>query len=817
MKLTSKKIIAFLYLIFFSPCLLSDVLIDAHQEKNKIKQLDDASQHHVICSYTQQPSSQEQRDELNQKVHKATYKIKQYCKNNFDQPLDTNETYQHRQDSVFIINIHYDHGSWTLYKPSFICYEDFVTQAEKIYKEYGLDVICEKEVPIKILAMPSGFDGEYLTLKDFETYKKQTDEEIQKKIESLKKEVSEKNDVTAEIAQLKKIQDMNDYFFWHLQIPTTGLLASEQYDALGIEYRPVAWNFLLWDLAPKKGKGAQVAIIDTGTSAFDIKEPEFSGLYKKNVNITSSCDLQSYGYNLVSENGLDPIRQIAINFGHYCDHKKFDIDALMQKLPIWIKNYIKNEDKSQIEQYFIKHTKKSSLDESGTKLNKRGERFLEDLLHGKYGIAPKGSKSFFTVINLDKPYSQNALLETLPAPKIIGNKDTFAAGHGTFTQGIINAQHYNSQGIVGIAPDAHVTMIKAFHDSGTTNKTTLNAALERAITLKSSIVSMSLKITDTISETQDATLKKLIDSIDYVVAASGNDGDDPALKNKEAYPAKFESVAFDVGAFKYDDGNYSICSFTQKELNIGPKFLAPGYDLFSSTLTPGQTSDSMYAFMSGTSVAVPVVTGFLALALAEFQHDFTREEILKVIYKFSIKLHKNWDQDVILGTIDMRSSLLCLHTLKALQTKLTKKKSALDYSYAENFDNLVQAIYTINYYPTQWYEKKSGYSFVQDFAHYNKAAQAEIKNSEKNQTGLCRPVKNKSAHANLNSVVTCMVDTIISVLTTKSAEKTSMKNTPQDLSDSLSTILSTQNINIFDQASAPCITRINAGLAPKKK
>lgn len=813
MKLTNKKIIVFLYLIFFSPCLLSDVLINANQEKNTIDQSDDdASQHHVICSYVQQPSSQEQRDEWNQKVHKATFKIKRYYKN-FDQPLDKNKTYEHRQDSVFIINIQYDYGSWTLYKPSFICYEDFVIQAQKMYRDYGLNVICEKEATIKILAMPSGFDGEYLTLKDFETYKKQTDQEIGKKIESLKKEACDTNDVAPEIAQLKKIQDMNDYFFWHLQIPTTGLLASDQYDALSIEYRPVAWNFLLWDLAPKKGKGAQVAIIDTGTSAFGIKEPEFFGQYKKNVNITSSCDLQSYGYNLVSENGLDPIRQIAINFGHYCDHKKFDIDELMQKLPVWIKNYLKSNNKSQIEQYFIKHTRKSSLDETGTRLNKRGERFLEDLLHGKYGIAPQGSKPFFTVINLDKPYSQNTLLETLPAPKIIGNKDTFAAGHGTFTQGIVNAQHYNSQGIVGIAPCAHVTMIKAFHDSGTTNKTTLNAALERAITLKSSIVSMSLKITDTISETQDATLKKLIDSIDYVVAASGNDGDDPALHNKEAYPAKFESVAFDVGAFKFDDGNYSICSFTQKELNIGPKFLAPGYDLFSSTLTPGQTTDSMYAFMSGTSVAVPVVTGFLALALAEFQHDFTREEILKVIYKFSIKLNKNWDQDTILGTIDMRSSLLCLHTLKALKTKLTKKKSPLVYSYTENFDNLIQAIYTINYYPTQWYEKKSGYSFVQDFAHYNKAAQSELKNIENNKTELCRPVKNKSAQVNLTSVVTCMVETIMSAL----SEKNSIKNMNQDLLDSLSIILANKNINIFDQATAQFLTRINAGLAPKKK
>ena len=124
-------------------------------------------------------------------------------------------------------------------------------------------------------------------------------------------------------------------------------------------------------------------------------------------------------------------------------------------------------------------------------------------------------------------------------------------------------------------------MIKAFNDNGSTNKTTLNAALQRAITLRNPIVSMSLKITDEVDKVADAPLKELIDGIDYVVAASGNDGNSKLLHNKEAYPAKFDSVAFDVGAFQYNDGDYDVCSFTQMEPNIGPKFVAPGFDIFS--------------------------------------------------------------------------------------------------------------------------------------------------------------------------------------------------------------------------------------------
>lgn len=781
---------------------------------NNFVMSDDAYQSHVICSHTHKASSNNQLNEWNEQVHTATYTIKQYFKNNYTTAARNNNFYPRHADSVFFINFNYIHGSWTLYKPSYISYEDFVVQAKKIYAQHNLDVTFEKEASIKILALQTGFDGEYLTLQEFETYKKQSDSDLDDQIQELQKKALTESQVAADIAQLKKIKNMNDFFFWHLQIPTTGLLPSKEYSLIAEKYRPIAWNFLLWDLAPKKGKGAQVALIDTGVSAFNIKELAYSKEYKKNINIYTPCNLQSYGYNLVSENGLDPIRQIAINFGHYCDHKKFDMNELMKNLPKWIKLFIEKSDKFQIEQYFIKNAKKSYIDESGTKLNQQGCNALEDLLHGKYGITPKNSQPFFNVINLEKPYSQNTLLETLPAPKIIGNKDTFAAGHGTFTQGIVCGQSDNSQGIIGLAPHAHVTMIKAFHDTGTTNKTTLNAALERAITLKSSIVSMSLKITDSISDSQDATLKKLIDSIDYVVAASGNDGDDPQLFNKEAYPAKFESVAFDVGAFKYDDGNYSICSFTQKELNIGPKFLAPGYDIFSSTLTPDQTADSMYAFMSGTSVAVPIVTGFLALALAEFQDVFTREEILKVVYKFSIKLNKNWEKETILGTIDMRSSLLCLHALKALKIKLSKK--SYSYSFAQNFDNLIQAIYTINYYAPLCYEKKLGYSLTNDFAHYQKAVESKDILFDDENKFIFTIQKNKSSYTNLIAAINFITNAIISAINKNDISKIDKKNDMNDAQNLLQSILTNPSIHLFDHVPLEFQARINSVLTPRQ-
>ena len=680
-----------------------------------------AVDHHVICFLKQAPKNKAERRRYNHLIHQATYEIKKQCKLQYKNSVDTNKHYPHRRDSVFFI--HFDHAfnSWTLYKPSFISYDKFVTLAKKIYAQHELQVTCSHDKMVTVTKRDLGFDNNYLTLDEFENYKKMSDDEFSTKITDLKKNISIFNNNSQEVEHLQKIQEMKKIFFWHWQIPTTGLLAGDKFD-IEDQYKPLAWHFLLWDLAPKKGEGAHVAIIDTGISAFNLKEKEFCDTYKKNINITMPNVLQNYGYNLVSENGLDPIRQITINFGHYCDHAKFDSDELMQKLPEWIIKLIETGDKIQIEQYFTNHAKKELLNEGSLLLNAKGEDALKDLLYGQHGIAPSEKKSFFNIVQLDDPYNEEVLLETLPAPKIVGNEDPFSAGHGTFTQGIVNAKLFNDRGIFGLAPQAHVTMIKAFNDNGTTNKTTLNAALQRAITLRNPIVSMSLKITDEIDKVSDAPLKELIDSIDYVVAASGNDGNSKLLHNKEAYPAKFDSVAFDVGAFQYNDGNYDVCSFTQMEPNIGPKFVAPGFDIFSSGLTPHQTSDSMYLFMAGTSIAVPVVTGFLALVLAEFQDAFTREQILKVIYKFSIKLNDDavWQTYIKLGTPDMRSTLLCLHVLKYLRETL---ENDFKYSFNEHFDNLVQAIYTINYFVPTCYEKEIGVSFTQNFAGFNRALQ----------------------------------------------------------------------------------------------
>jgi len=785
--------------IFFTVILTSNIITSTQK-----------IDHQVHCSLKQKSKNKHPKEAYNELIHQATWEIKQKCKQQYKNKIEQSSFYPHRRDTVFFVDFDHKSSSWTIQKPSFIPYNKFVTLIKKTYTKYGLQVTCSHDDVVTIANKELDFENEYLTLEQFEQYKKMSDKEFESKMSELEKKSSFSDSV--EIRNLKRAQMMQKFLFWHLQIPTTGLLAGGEFD-IEEKYKPLAWHFSLWDLAPKKGKGANVAIIDTGASAFNLQEKEFSDVYKKNINITFPDTLQNYGYNLVSENGLDPIQQISINFAHYCDHKKFNSDDFMQKLPRWIMDLIKNENKLQIEQFFTDNAKIDYLESGKKSLNKKGEEKLKDLLYGKYGIAPSGKDPFFHIVHVKAPYDQEVLLETLPTPKTIGSGNPGAAGHGTFTQGIVNAKVNDNLGITGLAPEAQVTMIKAFNDNGTTNKTTLNAALQRALTLDNSIVSMSLKITDKIDKVSDAPLKELIDSIDYVVAASGNDGNDTKIGRKEAYPAKFGSVAFDVGSFQYDNGDYNVSSFTQMELKVGPKFVAPGSNIFSAGLTPDQKLDSMYLFMSGTSIAVPVITGFIALVLGEFQDVFTREEILKVIYKFSMKFNddNDWQKYIKLGTPDMRSSLLCLHALKSLREEL-EKKPELNYSFKSHFNNLVQAIHTINYYVPSCYSEEVTTSFTSNFVGFSKAVKSKSPKIE--DLSFIAPKSQK-----LSDQVDFICELILDAIRDghkKSPLTKGVTSSHEKLSKLLQNTLIAKKFNLFAKLSVSSQNRINMALKSNK-
>ena len=119
----------------------------------------------------------------------------------------------------------------------------------------------------------------------------------------------------------------------------------------------------------------------------------------------------------------------------------------------------------------------------------------------------------------------------------------------------------------------------------------------------------------------DLALKTMIDrayeSGVLIVGAAGNNGTTGGTENNVLYPAKYPSVIA-VGAINDKEQRVST-SATGKELEL----MAPGYNIYSTVPINADIFDGNrdgYAYMTGTSMAVPYVTGVIALYKEQFPY-----------------------------------------------------------------------------------------------------------------------------------------------------------------------------------------------------
>ncbi|MEX0940687.1 MAG: S8 family serine peptidase [Candidatus Babeliales bacterium] len=702
--------------------------------------------------------------------------------------------YPKKENRAFFVRTDRDFGSYTMHIPYGVSYEVFQKYLEEIYTQYGVEFHMDKDAPIQITQKPNiGFEGEHFTLEKLEQLKasqlvSKTKQEIA--LLSPKKEEN-KQKIDKLTQELNHILKMKEALSWHLSFPTTGILLKEPFYPPAYPYIP--HFFSLWQLAPQKGQHIRVAVIDTGVAAYAIKDDP---AYRKHKDLMISMKPGMHNFNIVSADGLDPIEQLIELIKPYIDSNQFNQEYLEDMLPEWIKAYLINNNVQPIKDYLQKNGKSDLIMPIGS-LTKKGEEALNAITTGRYGINPhkSGIKKPFTIKKLIEPYEQDVILELLPMPKITNEKITFVAGHGTHTFGLIagkaQKEPNDDPGIFGIAPNADAFMIKAFQDSGVSEKSTLIAALKKAIIHDADVVNLSLKIADNLDLTEHSAqlLERMIDLIPYAVAASGNNGD-PHLPNYagevESYPARFASVAFDVGAFLYRNGKAIIAPFSQYEPGVGPLFVAPGFDILSSGLVPGQKEDSIYVFMAGTSMAAPIMTGFVALMLGEFKDKFTREQLLKVCYTSAFKLEDNeeWQKKVILGVLDMRTALFILHVLEAFKKSIENRN--LTFNIENQFDYVLQAIRYILIDETQTYAKDylDGVAFRTNYmAYFNKAQ----KNKNKfDKTKYFMP-------KNLQEAVDYIVNTLLLSL----GEKILEKHASQEIIKKVSELFGQPSIDLF--------------------
>ncbi|MED4117045.1 S8 family peptidase (plasmid) [Bacillus sp. PK9-021] len=176
-------------------------------------------------------------------------------------------------------------------------------------------------------------------------------------------------------------------------------------------------------------------------------------------------------------------------------------------------------------------------------------------------------------------------------------------GHGTHVAGIAGALTENSLGIAGIAPSASIIPVRALDNSGNGTLSNIANAITYSTNAGAKVINLSLG-----SSQGSITLEN---AINYawnqgvvIVAAAGNEA-----SNTLTYPAAYQNViavaSTDINDQKSDFSNYG----TWVEVS------APGSTILSTY------TGSYYAYLSGTSMACPHVSGLAALLAAQGKNN----------------------------------------------------------------------------------------------------------------------------------------------------------------------------------------------------
>ena len=194
-------------------------------------------------------------------------------------------------------------------------------------------------------------------------------------------------------------------------------------------------------------------------------------------------------------------------------------------------------------------------------------------------------------------------------------------GHGTHVAGIVAALD-NNIGVIGVAPDADLYILKIFTDDGSGSYSDAVEAIEWCIGTYSDgvsgndiqVISMSWG-----SKKQQGNpgiepwINQAYELGILLIGAAGNEGNPRGVGDNVIYPARYENAV--AVAATDDTDTRAWWSSTGPAVELA----APGVSIFSTYLDGGYTT------MSGTSMACPHVSGTAALVLAssvDSDYDF---------------------------------------------------------------------------------------------------------------------------------------------------------------------------------------------------
>jgi subtilisin family serine protease len=179
-------------------------------------------------------------------------------------------------------------------------------------------------------------------------------------------------------------------------------------------------------------------------------------------------------------------------------------------------------------------------------------------------------------------------------------------GHGTHVAGIAGAMINNSIGIAGISPLSLVAVkVLGQNGEGTWDSAACGVGIAAAIPAVK-VINMSLSGPGGSSTLYNAIYSAWVYYGKTVVAANGNLGG--TVPSPDRYPACYSrnGIVIAVGATDYYNNRASYSS-----ANDCITVSAPGDSILSTYSTNYSTADS-YAYLSGTSMAAPHVSGVVS-------------------------------------------------------------------------------------------------------------------------------------------------------------------------------------------------------------